>query len=312
MAGAADPYLKDPTDGAERVPVERIDVIVDGMRYHVARNGSGPPVLFLHGFTGSTETWAPFRARVGEMFSMVAVDLPGHGRTDSPPDVARYALDRLADDLAAILDQLGVQRTTVVGYSLGGRAALRFALRHPSRVAGLFLESASPGIADDGERAARRAADMALADAIEREGITAFVDRWEKLPLWESQAALSAEVRERLRAQRLANDPRGLANSLRGAGAGADSSVLDRLPSLTAPTLVLAGGSDEKYIALGKQIASAIPGGKLLVIPGECAPPGAPGAEGVGHAIHIERPSMFRSVMLGFLRQVAIERDPRA
>ena len=126
---------------------------------------------------------------------------------------------------------------------MGGRVALHVALRlaaaAPERLAALVLESASPGIADDGERAARRAADDALADEIERDGVAAFVERWERLPLCDSQRALPASARERLRAQRLASDPRGLANSLRGLGAGATQPLHHRLRELGLPTLLL-------------------------------------------------------------------------
>src|SRR5687768_14977927 len=207
----------------------------DGLHLHVTHAGSGPPVVLLHGFTGSSASWATF-AKALDRFSTIAIDLPGHGRSSAPSDPARYALPRFADDLAAVLDALHVDRAAVLGYSLGARAALHFALAHPVRVSALILESASPGIDDPAERAERAALDAALADAIERDGIRAFVDRWEQLPLWASQARLSTEARGRLRAQRLANEPHGLANSLRGAGAAAEPSVLDRLAALEMPT----------------------------------------------------------------------------
>ena len=170
--------------------MERFHVDVgDGVRLHATRLGEGPPLVLLHGFTGSTESWAPVRAALAGRFTTIAVDLPGHGRSTSPADPARYALARFAGDLARVLDALGIERTVLLGYSLGGRAALRFALERPERLVALVLESASPGIAKPAERAARLVADGVLADEIERDGITAFVDRWERLPLWTSQAS---------------------------------------------------------------------------------------------------------------------------
>lgn len=261
----------------------------EGLRLGVVRDGSGPPVLALHGFTGSAETWEPLREALGGRYDLAAVDLPGHGRSSAPADAARYALPRLADDLARLLDVMEIGRAAVLGYSLGGRAALHLAHRHADRVAALILESASPGIADPSERAARARDDDALAGFVEREGVEAFVDRWERLPLWASQAPLPAEVREGLRAQRLRNRVSGLAGSLRGAGAGAEPSLEEALGALHTPTLLLAGALDAKYVAIGERMAKAIPGARLQVVPG------------AGHAIHLERPAAFAELVGGFL-----------
>jgi 2-succinyl-6-hydroxy-2,4-cyclohexadiene-1-carboxylate synthase len=252
-------------------------------------------LLLLHGFTGSTETWEPLRAVLERSFTVIAIDLPGHGWSESPTDPARFALPRLAGDLAVVLDTLGFLRTAVLGYSMGGRAVIQFALQHPDRVAALVLESASPGIADDAERAARVASDTKLAESIERDGIEAFVDRWEKLPLWASQASVPDEIRARLRRQRLANLPAGLANSLRGAGAGEEPSTLDRLTELRASVLLIAGGLDPKYMTLSRIMMERLPDARLEIV------------EGAGHAVHLERPLEFGGAVECFLDGVASE-----
>ena len=273
--------------------VEHRDVDVgDGLRLHVAIAGTGTPLVLLHGFTGSSDSWAPLRGQLAAEHTTVSVELPGHGRSTVPDDPARYALPRFADDLLRVLDLLGLARVAMLGYSLGGRAALSFALHHSGRVAALILESASPGIADEAERAQRAAADAALADDIERNGIEAFVARWEALPLWETQRRLPADVRARLRAQRLGNRPRGLAQSLRGSGAAAEASVLSRLGALDVPTLLVVGALDTKYVALGEQMAGTIPGARLAVV------------DGAGHAVHLERPAALAALVLEFLRGV--------
>ena len=275
--------------------VEHVDVDAgDGLRLHAARAGEGAPLVLLHGFTGSGETWDALRAALAGQaprLTTIAVDLPGHGRSGAPDDPARYALDRVADDLARVLDALAVARAAVLGYSMGARAALHVALRHPGRVAALVLESASPGVDDPAERAARRAADGALADAIERDGVAAFVERWERLPLWASQAALPEATRAALRAQRLGNRPRGLANSLRGAGAGAAPPVTGRLGAMGAPALLVAGALDAKYVAIGEAMERAMPRARLVVVPG------------AGHAVHLERPAAFAEAVGAFLAE---------
>ena len=273
----------------ERDVEERHVDVGDGLRLRVVSSGHGAPLLLLHGFAGSAETWTPLRDAIADRFTIHAVDLPGHGRSGAPEQPGRYALARLADDLARMLDALDAETVALLGYSLGARAALRFALDHPARVRVLVLESVSPGIADPAERAERRAADAALADLIEREGIAAFVDRWERLPLWASQAALAEPVRASLRAQRLANLPRGLANSLRGAGAAADPPVVERLATLGAPTLIIAGALDAKYVGLGRIMERSLAHARLSVV------------EGAGHAVHLEQPEAFAALVAEFL-----------
>ena len=264
---------------------------VNGISLHAKFAGSGPPLLLLHGFTGSAATWCALAERLAPLRRTIAVDLIGHGESDALADSARYTAEHCVADLLALLDSLGVDRFELLGYSLGGRIALQLAAAAPERVARLVLESSTAGIADPAERLARAAADDALADAIERDGLAAFVDRWERLPLWASQAALPVEARERLRAQRLRNRPLGLANSLRGMGAGRPAPLWDRLPELGMPALLLAGALDEKYCALARQMAAAMPRAQLAIIPG------------AGHAIHLERFDVFTDRVITFLEQ---------
>jgi 2-succinyl-6-hydroxy-2,4-cyclohexadiene-1-carboxylate synthase len=258
------------------------------------------PVVLLHGFTGSAATWSDLAPQVAEAgHPVIAVDLVGHGRSEAPRDIERYAMERACDDLAALLAALGHERAFWLGYSLGGRTALSLAARHPERVVALLLEGATAGIADDAERAERVLADDGLAERIERDGVPAFVDAWEALPLWASQGSLSAETRSRLRAQRLANDSTGLANSLRGMGAGAQPSLWGQLGELRAPTLLLAGSLDVKFTAIAGEMAHAFPDATMVPI------------EGAGHAAHLERPQLFAAAALRFLEGVRAD-APRA
>lgn len=261
----------------------------DGLTIHVEREGSGPALLLLHGFTGSTITWSTLREALRDRFELLIVDLPGHGRSSAPADPAHYALRRVAGDLARVLDALDVARTAVLGYSMGARTALQLALAHPERVSALVLESGSPGIVDPTERSARVAADEALATSIERDGIGAFVDRWEKLPLWASQDRVRPVARARLHAERLAQRPQGLANSLRGAGAGVAPPVTDRLGTIATPVLLVAGALDAKYVALGQMMRERLPDARLEVV------------ADAGHAIHLERPEAFAALVGAFL-----------
>lgn len=272
------------------VDVSRYNVDAgEGLVLNVEVSGAGPTLLLLHGFTGSATTWMPFRASLGEHHTVVAIDLPGHGRSTSPVDPGRYLLERFADDIVAVLDSLSLSDVALLGYSMGGRAALHFAVAFGDRLSGLVLESTSPGIGDRAGREGRQVADAALANFIEAEGMPAFVDQWERLPLWGNQAALSEEVRANLRQQRLANDPTGLANSLRGAGTGTQPPMHDLLNTITCPTLVVTGALDEAYVNHGRLLQSSIPDSKLEII------------ENAGHAVHLEQPAAFASAVQDFL-----------
>lgn len=263
-------------------------IAVNDVSLNVEVRGEGPPLLLLHGFTGSAATWTPF-AEALRGYTTVAVDLLGHGRSDSPENPARYAIGRCIDDLSALLDALGMPRAAVLGYSMGGRVALRFALAQPERVAALTLESASSGIDSAAEREARIAADEALAQMIERDGLEAFVAHWQSIPLFASQSALPAAARDALRAQRLLNSPVGLANSLRGMGAGRELPALDRLPELRMPVRLIVGALDAKYCALAERMAAALPNAAVDVVPD------------AGHTVHLEQPEAFARIVREFL-----------
>ncbi len=266
--------------------------LVNGVHLAVETRGDGPPLVLLHGFTGSTATWAPIARALSTRFLTVAIDLLGHGRSDAPGDPERYGIERSAADLLAVLDRLELPQVSVLGYSMGGRLALFLASAAPERVRALIVESASPGIAGEADRQVREAQDAALAASIEREGVPAFVDRWERHPLFATQCRLSRATRARLRAQRLVHTAHGLANSLRGMGQGAQPPLHDRLCAIRAPALVVVGELDAGYCAIGRELTRLIPGARFVV------------AAGAGHAVHLEQPETFRRIVSEFLTEV--------
>jgi 2-succinyl-6-hydroxy-2,4-cyclohexadiene-1-carboxylate synthase len=259
-----------------------------GADYNVVTAGAGAPLMLLHGFTGSAESWTHLQPALTARFTMVMPDLLGHGRTGAPDDPARYRMERCVADLIAILDAMEVARTHLLGYSMGGRVALAAAIAHPERVASLILESASPGLAGAGEREARVASDNMLADAIERDGLEAFVTRWERIPLFATQERLPARVGARLHVQRLANNPIGLANSLRGLGTGVQPPLWEWLAELKMPCLIMAGELDAKFAGIARAMTAAMARSTLAIVPD------------AGHTIHLERPAAFEHLVLEF------------
>jgi naphthoate synthase len=260
---------------------------------HVADRGSGPPLLLLHGFTGSGRVWDWLAARLATSYRVISPDLLGHGQSPAPTDPESYRTEPCLDDLLAVLDERDIRRTFCLGYSMGGRIAHALALRHPQRIAGLILESASPGIADADQRAARQRADEELALRIERQGVEAFVDEWMKQPLFASQRILSVDRQTNARAIRHANTATGLAGSLRGVGTGAQPSYWDRLGELQIPTLLIAGELDAKFRDIAGEMAARIPNSQLRII------------SDAGHATHLENPDELLAHVQTFLRRGA-------
>ncbi len=257
-----------------------------------AEAGSGdPPALVLHGFTGSP-------AAVDELVQGLSLDrrvlapaLVGHGSSPAPPDTSAYSTTSMVGQVAAVIESAQPGPVDLVGYSMGARLALCLALARPDLVRRLALIGANPGIADQPARAERRRSDEALADSIERDGIVAFVDWWQSLPLFESQRSLPEPLRAQIRTQRLAQRPAGLANSLRGFGAGAMEPMWDRLANIDAPVLLLAGESDSKYVAIAAEAGALVPNATTAVV------------AGVGHATHLEDLDSTLLLIQNFLRE---------
>jgi 2-succinyl-6-hydroxy-2,4-cyclohexadiene-1-carboxylate synthase len=268
-----------------RVPV------AGGLALALSERGAGPPLLLIHGFGGAAGAWGDAALAGLADHRVLAVDLLGHGASDDPGGPERVALERVLDDLEAALDAAGVRSCPWLGYSMGGRIALAGAVLRSERVASIVLESASPGLADARERAARRAQDELLAERIEREGVDAWVEEWERRPLFASRAELPGAERARFLEQRRANRAGALAAWLRGMGVGAQPSFWDRLAEVGAPALVLTGARDPKFAEIGARMAAALPEAEHHAVPG------------AGHTVHREAPAAWAGAVRAFLRR---------
>jgi len=261
--------------------------------------------VLLHGFTGDSTTWAHLGSELGDERPVHGIDLVGHGRSEAPVAAAAYTIAstirsvvRAVSDLGSALPESAplapgpVPSSHWLGYSMGGRVALSLALAEPGAVASLVLVGASPGLADPVARAARVAADTTLADAVERDGLEAFVDQWMRHPLFASQARLGPDFLAGARAQRLRNRAHALAHTLRGMGTGAMPPLWDRLDEVRVPVLLVHGALDGKFAALAHDMATRLPDARVLAVPD------------AGHAVHVEAPAALAAAVRGFLRQV--------
>lgn len=235
-------------------------------------------LVLLHGFTNTGASWERVVAALPAGYRAVAPDLRGHG---SAGEARPVTLAAVVADVAGLV----AGEFELVGYSMGGRLALHVALAlGPERVRRLVLIGASPGLADADERAARRAADEALADEVETMTITEFAERWARTPVLADQPPA---VRAAVGADRLRSTPGGLAAALRGLGTGALPSLWDRLGEVVVPVELVVGERDEKFRAVAERMAAGLPAGRVVVVPG------------AGHAVHLEDPEAVARVIAG-------------
>ncbi len=249
--------------------------------------GSNPLVL-LHGFTGDSSAWEAMRPFWEKRHRVLAVDLPGHGGTGLPPSTGTEGFAQTLDALAELLSRKVGGPVDLLGYSLGARVALAFALARPERIRRLVLESGSPGLPLDRERVARRREDGALAEVLEREGLEPFLKSWEALPLFSRLAGLPRDRAEAIARRRRRQSATGLAGALRCLGLGAQINLWPKLSGFDRPCLLITGGEDEKFTRLGQQMARELPLALHRVL-------------GAGHAPHLELPQQYAEEVSAFL-----------
>ncbi len=258
-----------------------------GVELCVHERGSGPPLLLLHGFTGSARSLNELAGGLARTHRVIVPDLVGHGGSDAPLDLAPYRMERCVEQLCSLLDALETGPVGVLGYSMGGRVALSLLVRAPERIRSAMLVSASAGIAQPEARAERVRSDEALAQRIEEQGVTAFVDAWLSQPLFASQMRrLDPDARAQTREERLANSAHGLANSLRGMGSGAQPPLHDTLAAIACPVALVVGEEDEKFRRIAHELAQSLPQGRVHCVPR------------AGHAVHLENPAALLTVSL--------------
>jgi 2-succinyl-6-hydroxy-2,4-cyclohexadiene-1-carboxylate synthase len=248
---------------------------------HTQSWGKGDPVVVLHGFTQSGASWHSPTRGLETRHRIVAVDLPGHGGSAA----VEANLEEGAEMVAAAMEATVGGRAAVVGYSLGGRTALHLALLRPDLVSRLVLVSATAGMDDEDDRAARRASDEIIAQRIERDGVDGFVGWWLGRPLFATLAPEAAGVDSRL-----GGTAAGLASSLRRAGTGTQTPLWDRLAALEMPVLVIAGALDDRYARLAGRLTAAIGATARTAV-----------MAGAGHACHLEAPEAWVQLVAPFL-----------
>jgi len=245
-------------------------------------------IVFLHGFTGSSRDFLTIPDALKNNYRCLIPDLPGHGKTHILEDANFFPSDRQVALLEQWLDSLGQTRIHLLGYSMGGRLALQFAVKNSHRLQSLILVSTTAGIKEDSERNFRVNSDEKLVNHILNSSPVDFLQSWLVQPLFQpltdkGQDFINQEIQRRLPIQ-----PSGLACSLKYFGSGVMPSVWHRLSDIKTPTLIIAGNKDRKYLAIANQLVTLIPEAKLNILK-------------TGHAPMLESPTIFWEKVAKFL-----------
>ncbi len=267
-----------------KVKVENISYSI----YQHQQNRTLPSLLLLHGFMGGGQVFAHLIKQLSEFCNPITIDLLGHGSTEGTSSSERYKPEYQLNDLHSIIKELETTNLFLHGYSMGGRLALRFALRYPNLISGLILESSNYGIEDPQQKEDRIQVDEQRAKAIEQD-FDRFLNEWQKLPLFKNDINVPEELRFQYDEVQRRQNPAYLASSLRGFGTAAMPSVKEELEQLTIPVLLLAGELDKKYRQILGEMESKISSCRFHII------------KDAGHRIHLENPQAFLDHLKAFV-----------
>lgn len=248
----------------------------DGVKIHYEVAGDGPALLLTHGYSATGEMWQGQLTTLSPHFKVITWDMRGHGASDYPQDQAAYSEEATVADMAALLDAVGAEQAIIGGLSLGGYMSLAFHRAHPQRTRALLIIDTGPGYKNDQAREGWNANAIRRAERLETDGLG-------------DVSKASAEVR-----QARHRDATGLARAARGMLTQRDARVIESLPGVAVPSVVIVGAQDTPFLAASDYMAAKIPGAKKIVV------------EGAGHSVNIDKPEAFNAALMGFLKDVEL------
>jgi pimeloyl-ACP methyl ester carboxylesterase len=246
----------------------------NGIKLHYEVHGRGPALLLTHGYSSTSAMWNGQIEALSRNHQLVLWDMRGHGQSDYPSDPAAYSEALTVADMAALLDEIGAESAIVGGLSLGGYMSLAFYRAHPERVRALLIIDTGPGFKKGDARDAWNKRAHETGDRFEREGL----------------AVLQSLSRERSTVSH--RDASGLARAARGMLTQRDAGVIESLPGIRVPALVVVGADDTPFLAASDYMAAKIPGARKVIIPA------------AGHAVNIDQPQAFVEAVLPFLENL--------
>ncbi|HLJ52010.1 MAG TPA: alpha/beta fold hydrolase [Rhizomicrobium sp.] len=246
----------------------------DGVNIYYETHGEGPVILLSHGYSATSQMWRGQIEALSKKNKLVLWDMRGHGRSDYPEDQSLYSEEATVADMLALLDKVGAKTAIVGGLSLGGYMSLAFHASHPERVRALLIIDTGPGYKNDAARAGWNQNSLRTAERYEKEGLG---------PLGNASA-------ERATAQH--RDAKGLARAGRGMLTQKNARVIESLPNIKVPAIVIVGANDTPFLAASDYMTAKIPGAEKVVIPD------------AGHAANIDQPKAFNAAVESFIAKL--------
>lgn len=243
---------------------------------HYEVYGSGPAILLSNGYSATTRMWHPNIEALSERFTLILWDMRGHGQSSSPDADSAYSEAHTTQDMAALLDHLGFESAVIGGLSLGGYMSLAFNLDYPERVNALLIIDTGPGFKNDSARDEWNNIAIKRAEELAAKG----------------EAALDASLRENTNSSPV--DRAGLARAARYMLTQSSPRVIESLPNITKPSLVLVGADDKPFLAAAEYMARKIPNAQMLAIPD------------AGHLSNLDQPALFNDGVLQFLNGIPV------
>lgn len=248
-------------------------------------------VFLLHGFTGSSEDWEEIISLLPKNFSYVAVDLIGHGKSEAPDNVEHYKAQSVVQQLDDIFRYFSKKKFILIGYSLGGRAALTYAVHYPEKLSGLILESSTAGILNEHLREERRQNDAQIVKLIKEKTVEEFVEFWMNQDLFHSLKNAAKDRIVRYQKSKVKNQKVGLINSLKGFGTGEMPALYNKLHLIKCRTMLITGELDKKFTQLNSELVRLLPNAEHVIV------------KDAGHNVHLEKPQEFVEIVYGFITQ---------
>ncbi len=274
--------MKSMIQDIRMLDIQRMQINIGEHYYGVTVVGTGKPLVCFHGFSESGSTWDGIEV---SGYRLIRIDSMGHGRSARPTELGPYEIPRMLQDLHTVVYAIAGESYALMGYSMGARLALLYALEYPHEVTHLVLESGSVGIENEEDRQNRYVADQALAERIRAHDITWFSETWAKLEIFRTQQGLPAKVQQQIQRRRLLNSPHALAFTLAGNGQGTMPYVGHRVSELRMPVCYISGALDTKYTAIGARYFGDV----HRIVPK------------VGHNVHVEAPETYGQIVKQFL-----------
>ncbi len=268
---------------------------VDGIKLNIEHPREIDPekdfILFLHGFTGCAEDWYPIFEQFPENYNLFALDFIGHGKSDIPADTKYYSTENLVKQIKFVKDQLTPKKIFVAGYSMGGRAALSYAVAYPDDIKGLILESATAGIKNEEERNKRYESDLKLVEFIESHSLEEFIELWNDQELFNTLRRFSNEKLKKIKKKKATGSKIGYANSLKGFSTGIMPPLHDKLKKIPVKVLLISGDLDTKFTGINARLAKRFFKAKHKIV------------KNSGHNTHLEEPKRFLEIVTNYLSQ---------